>query len=49
MKNFLAAGMVCAFLAKSAHGVECSETMEVPIDETAMKLYFTGFNPTVTR
>lgn len=49
MKNSIAVGLVYAFMAKSALGVECSETMEVPIDESAMKLYFTGFNPTVTR
>jgi hypothetical protein len=49
MKNIIAFSLVYAYLAKSAVGVECSATMEVPIDAAAMKLYFTGFKPTVTR
>jgi hypothetical protein len=38
-----------ALMARSAYGAECSETMEVAIEETATKLYFTGFKPTITR
>jgi hypothetical protein len=38
-----------ALLARSAYGAECSKTMEFAIEETATKLYFTGFKPTITR
>lgn len=33
----------------TTYGASCTETMEVILDTSAMKLLFTGFQPTVNR
>jgi hypothetical protein len=43
------AAIIAAALVQCSWGAECSETMDVPIDTTATRLVFSGFDPNVTR
>lgn len=41
--------LIAALGFESAYGASCSDTMEVALDSSALKLLFTGFQPTVNR
>jgi hypothetical protein len=51
MKTALAAHFISslALAAKTIQGAVCSESMEFVLDDSAMKLLFDGFKPTVNR
>lgn len=41
--------VISSLALESAHGASCSDTMEVALDASTMKLLFSGFQPTVNR